>query len=472
MTIDSIRDEDAFVERLKETVSPTFPIRTLELLRGRESELETVRRALLMPGRHAFIYGDRGVGKSSLAHTAANLYQSSDGAPMTVSGSPDGTFNSIIANIAYQALNRSRVEYVSKQTRALSFSWRGLTLGGSKEVTPVDIVQHLRTIGDAVGLLAEIGKSHSHAPIIVLDEFDTISDINERNKFASLVKMIGDQEVKIRFIFTGVGTSLDDLLGAHPSASRQLTTVELSRLGWEGRREIAMEAAHAFGLDLDNNIAWRIAMVSDGFPYYVHLIMEKMLWEAFTAQESTEVLGHTHYLAGLAVAIGEISAALRRPYEKAVLHRGPEYEAVVWATADGDDLQRDSSSIYASYEVVCAKRMEEATLTRQRFGERLRQLRTPSYGSILKSLEKRPGWFTYSEKMLRGYVRMQAEANGVELSGERAAPRQRMHVPTNARSGYRGSSVPKGIRLRNDGRNHDLENPPEPAQKKRRAATG
>ncbi len=448
MTIESIQDETSFINKLKETVSPTFPIRTVELLKGRENELETVRRALLMPGRHAFIYGDRGVGKSSLAHTAANLHQSSDGAPITVSGSADGTFNSIIANIAYDALNRSRVEHVSKQTRGLSFSWRGLSWSGSQEVAPVDIVEHLRTIGDAVGLLAEIGKLHSREPVIILDEFDTIKDVNERNKFASLIKMIGDQEVPIKFVFTGVGSSLDDLLGAHQSAYRQLTTVELGRLGWDGRREIALKAAHAFGLDLDNNIAWRIAMVSDGFPYYVHLIMEKMLWEAFTADEPVETLGQTHYLAGLAVAIGEITAELRKPYEKAVLYRDSEYEAVVWATADGEDLQRDSGSMYASYEVVCTKRKEEAVLSRQRFGDRLRQLRNASYGSILKSMEKRPGWFTYNEKMLRGYVRMQAEANGVELAGERTAPRQHIHVPTNARSGYRGSSVPKGVRFR------------------------
>lgn len=103
MTIESIENEDAFVQKLNETLSPTLPIRTIELLRGREKELEVIRRALIMPGRHIFIFGDRGVGKSSLAHTAANIYQSADATPITVSGSPDSTFNSIIANIAYQS---------------------------------------------------------------------------------------------------------------------------------------------------------------------------------------------------------------------------------------------------------------------------------------------------------------------------------------------------------------------------------
>lgn len=460
MTIESIRHEDDFIKKLNETLSPTLPIRTIELLQGREKELEIIRRALAMPGRHIFIYGDRGVGKSSLAHTAANIYQSADAKPITVSGSPDNTFSSIIANIAYQALNRSRIQ-TAEMTKTLSLNWRGLSLGQNLEVSPLDILEQLRTIGDAVGLLEEIGKLHSHAPIIVLDEFDTIADVSERNKFASLLKMIGDQDVAIKFIFTGVGSSLDELLGAHQSAYRQLATIELNRLGWDARRDIAMQAAQAFDLDLDNNFAWRIAIISDGFPYFIHLIMEKMLWEAFTTEGTIETLGQAQYLPGLNAAIGEITAELRRPYEKAVLHRDIEFETVVWATADDEDIFRDIGNMYASYEIICQKRRESPTLTRQKFGDRLRQLKSASYGSVLQSVEKRPGWYTYTEKMLRGYVRMQAEASGIELSGERAARKQHIHVPTNARSGYRGPSVPRGIKLRGDERQYPRDDTDE-----------
>ncbi|MDA8119974.1 MAG: hypothetical protein M0Z85_08010 [Gammaproteobacteria bacterium] len=47
--------------------------------------------------------------------------------------------------------------------------------------------------------------------------------------------------------------------------------------------------------------------------------------------------------------------------------------------------------------------------------------------------------------MLRGYVRMQAQANGVELTGERPTPKQSMHIG-NARNGYHGASIPSGVR--------------------------
>ncbi|ARP79559.1 DNA-binding protein [Bordetella genomosp. 8] len=449
MAIATVRNEGEFLKLLHETIYPAIPIRSVEHLQGRGSELETLRRALLAPGRHAFVYGDRGVGKSSLAHTAAHMHQSSDAKPITVSGSTENTFTSLISTIAYQALHISRLEKVST-TRSGSFAWRGLTLGKVQQTSPVDIASQIATIGDAAGLLAEIGKLHSTAPVIVVDEFDTIASRDERNKFAALLKMMGDQEIQVKFIFTGIGQSLDDLLGSHQSSYRQLVAVELDRLGWDARRDIAMKAAHAFGLDLDENVAWRIAIVSDGYPYYVHLIMEKMLWEAFTADAVVHELGADHYLAGLTVATTEIAPELKRPYKKAVLSRPRDLELVVWSTADGDDQQNNIKYFYGSYQVICSKLSIAADLTQAKFADRLRQLREDSYGGILTNYDGRPGWYTYTDKMLRGYVRMQAEANRIELSGERPAPRQTAHVPTNARSGVRGPTVPFGIRFQRE----------------------
>src|ERR1700683_2373735 len=58
-----------FEQTLTRTLSPTTPIRAPSQLRGREKLLEDIRRSLVQPGRHIFIHGDRGVGKTSLAQT-------------------------------------------------------------------------------------------------------------------------------------------------------------------------------------------------------------------------------------------------------------------------------------------------------------------------------------------------------------------------------------------------------------------
>lgn len=441
---------DEFGQRLSEVVFPSRPIRSIEYLKGRDDELEIIKRALYQSGRHVFIFGDRGVGKSSLGATAAFQYQSSEATPIFVSGSVDDTFKTIVANIANIGLGRSKLER-AKRSESFGFEWRGLKWGEGVEISALDIASQIQSIGDATELLKQVAARHSEKPIVVVDEFDSIKDVKERNKFASLLKQLGDQSINLKFIFTGIGNTLDDLLGAHPSAFRQLETVELSRLSWEGRREIVVNAAEAFKLSVNNDVNWRIAMVSDGFPYYVQLITEKMLWEALSDPQIVDEMETRHFQLGLRRAVQSINAELKRPYEQAVIHRDEIYESIVWSTADGEDLARNLKDMYESYKVILRKAGSQTQpIPSAKFNDHIRKLKSKSFGEILESIEKRPGWYTYKEKMLRGYVRMQAEANGVELTGEKEAPRQAMHVSSNLKTGYHGSTVPRGVRLGGD----------------------
>jgi hypothetical protein len=221
---------------------------------------------------------------------------------------------------------------------------------------------------------------HSKRPVVVVDEFDTIPDVRDRNRFAALLKALGDREVDLKFIFTGVGRSLEDLLGAHPSAYRQLATFEVSRLGWDARREIVTQAAQEFGLDVNDDVNWRIAIVSDGFPHYVHLITEHMIWQAFDDDTDCDKLEAQHYQLGLRHAIEQMDARLKGPYEKAVLHRAPEWEDLVWATADGEDLFRQSTDIEQSYKSITERRGSPVVFENSKFAESLRRLKAETMG--------------------------------------------------------------------------------------------
>lgn len=439
-------DEHQFGDKLNEVLSPSHPINSIENLFGREEELEKIRQALLMSGKHIFVYGDRGVGKSSLGATAAYQYQSSDRLPIIVGGSVDDTFRTVIANIANQALARNRLESV-KATSSLSLEWRGIKWSEGQEISTKDIASQIESVSDAADLLNQVAERIGGKAIVVIDEFDAIPSDAERNKFASLLKQLGDRQINLKFIFTAVGSALDQLLGAHQSAYRQLESVLLGRLGWDGRREIVSKAVHSFGIEIDDEVNWRIATVSDGYPFYVHEITAKTLWAAFSTDEDVETITFAHYAEGLRAAIQGITPELKRPYEKAVLHRDREYEDIVWSTADGEDLFRSLAVIYQSYRMVTEQRQDRTVLDSKKFADCLRKLKTPAFGEVIEQVPRRIGWYTYKEKMLRGFVRMQAEANEVNLRGDLNIAKQHMHVPFNARVGYRGSSVPQGVNI-------------------------
>lgn len=70
--------EYEFVSILKQNIRPAQPIDVPELLQGREPILRDIRRTLHSPGMHVFIHGERGIGKTSIALTAAKSYLKAD----------------------------------------------------------------------------------------------------------------------------------------------------------------------------------------------------------------------------------------------------------------------------------------------------------------------------------------------------------------------------------------------------------
>lgn len=59
--------------RVRSVFTPRTPIKDGSLFSGRESEVQKLLEYITTPGLHALLYGDRGVGKSSLANIVTDL---------------------------------------------------------------------------------------------------------------------------------------------------------------------------------------------------------------------------------------------------------------------------------------------------------------------------------------------------------------------------------------------------------------
>lgn len=444
-----------FGTALNTLVSPALPIQSVEFLQGRSGEMDRIEKALFAAGRHVFIYGDRGVGKSSLAATAANQLQSADAPYIDVSGAPDATLRNIVANIAYKVMDASRLRKTKTKTGAsagLRFLGSSLSVRSSTDTSVQDLHSAIRTVGDAVEVLREVSEIYSDRTLIVLDEFDRIAKQSERNLFADLLKQLADKKVPITFMFTGVGGSLTELLGAHPSSIRQLETIELQKLSWDARWDIAIRAAEAFGVTLDEQVKVRIAAVSDGYPYYVHLITEKLLWRVFDHPSIISQVEPDLYLLGLRDAIEGINAELKSHYDQAVTHQPEEFTEVLWATADSDFVDRTQDDVFTSYGYVMEQRLalHRLPVERSKFASIITKLKSKSCGPVIVTTTvngtPKKGWISYRENLLRGFVRMQAEAHGVELLGMAEAPPD-PQMRTTYKPARRASMVPVGVHM-------------------------
>ena len=269
-------DEDRLREILRAHLTPSDHIKTPDRLFGREKTLQQLSRAFNSSGRHVFIYGDRGVGKSSLALTSAYLVQSSTEEPIYITCGTGQSFGELVYAAANAGLPPDeRLETpASGSALSLPFNLGGRTQGHSARAnfaTP-------ESLTDAIELLRYLSTRRQGRTVIIFDEFERISDEQEKALFAELIKNLPVFSNEISVIICGIGSSVDEMMGAHQSVSRKLETIEVSKISHDELWKIITVAASALGVSVDQKFLIRASILSDGFPHYVHLLAESIFW--------------------------------------------------------------------------------------------------------------------------------------------------------------------------------------------------
>jgi archaellum biogenesis ATPase FlaH len=420
---------DQFAEILHQHLSPTSPIQSQEHLFGRERQLEQIEQALYAPGRSVFIYGDRGVGKTSLAQTVAYSHQSVTHEPVLIACDPQSSFSGLMRS-AIKQLGDSKPRDLTT-THKLKIGYKGLGIEAERTRHEEELSEETATTGlnEVIALLLETARTRRNASaVVVIDEFDRLTSDTERACFADFIKQLGDQRVPIRFVFCGVAESLQKLLGAHGSCYRYLDGIELKTLTYDARFEIIDNAAKALGVRVHDRPRMRIAAISDGFPHYIHRMCEQLFWQMFNDRQICDTPTAAHYQQAVALSVLRIEQHLRVTYDQAVMKDAPGYEQVLWAVADHSDLIRNTEVIYDSYcELMNGSDEGITPLERQTVVARLNSLKGKGSGHILAS--ERKGWYHFRESIMRGYVRLRAEEQGCELALDYAAS-SRVQTPT------------------------------------------
>src|SRR5438046_2614425 len=96
--------ESSFRRVLRSHFTPAKPISSEEFLWGRETKLRQIDRAFNSEGKHIFIHGDRGVGKTSLARTAAYIHGSAEGDPLILECERDVKAYQLLRDIAMRCI--------------------------------------------------------------------------------------------------------------------------------------------------------------------------------------------------------------------------------------------------------------------------------------------------------------------------------------------------------------------------------
>jgi len=402
-------------------LSPERPIRSSEFLRGRLDDLENIQRELRYFQAVPFIYGYRGVGKTSLARTAAQMVTSSDREHLYVACAPGSRMLQIFREIGEEILkvvfrsgqlkticNKVEVELSLSPAIRTSFENKTPTLEQFKDANAA-----IRVLKELDGLLP-----NAESTVVVLDELEELDDA-DRTDLAYLIKQLGDQEFRLKFILVGIAENVHELVGAHESVPRYLKEVSLQPLAAQHLMDIVENAATALGVGIGKDILYRIAIIGNGFPHFAHLMGKSILTEAVLkgqAYVTDEV-----YLGGVRRAVNDSFQELRIAYEAATQRSEDYFKHLIWALAHSDIVDIRIDQWLAIYDELAAQ-LSWTKVDAEKLRNAIGNFKAASCGRIVTntparygSAEMRYRYKRFSNMLMRGHVRLQAENEGVIL---------------------------------------------------------
>lgn len=246
------------LQRLNSSFSPSAPIDQSDLFAGRIGQLMTVVNAVEQKGQHAILFGERGVGKTSLARVLSRGL-SIEGVPLLVAAvNCDSSMSFVdLWRNAFRQINLIETK-----------PGTGFTSQPSQRLIALaDTLPDQLTPSDVRNALANMGKS-----LFVFDEFDRLQDAEAKRLLADTIKTLSDYAVDATLLLVGVADSVDSLIAEHQSIERALVQVRMPRMSPPELEQVIDKGIQKAELEIAVEAKRKIVQLSQGLPHYTHLL--------------------------------------------------------------------------------------------------------------------------------------------------------------------------------------------------------
>lgn len=393
-----IKQEQRIMESgIRRVFTPSRPVVDIELLFEREGEVARLLAVPGTPGRHAIIFGQRGVGKSSLARASQILLTElfSQGV-ITVPCDASTTFERVVG----EPLRRQGrdLDIVSTEIAHASTTEGHLgapVVGGSHAVQST---RSETTSRPAISPSEAVGVLKSTPQLLVIDEADAIQSSDVHLDIAEFIKLLSDEDSAFRVLVVGIADTVMKLTGNHPSVQRCLEQIHLSKLTDKGVRTLVTSGFASLNMSINPAVVRSIVYCSDGLPHFAHLL-------SLNSGEIAIGSGRTHVeesdlKEALLDAARSSEADLQDAYSAATLSaRTDAYRDIVAAAATVTTMNFSSDQLRSAY--------------RQRTGQILQQNALNNYLGRLLSADSSTiftrvaqGVYRFTDPRMPSYVRI------------------------------------------------------------------
>jgi Cdc6-like AAA superfamily ATPase len=237
---------------INQLFTPSTPVTVAELFAGRLNQIMRITDTVAEVGRHAVVYGERGVGKTSLMQIVPYMIPERVGHVRfcRVQAYPNSTFHSLFGAVF------KKIEFTAN-------------LGdGEQDFSVADTYTDAITPDDVV---TEFGHfTPNDIPIIVLDEFNEITNSDTPKLVANTIKALSDAGTNVTIIVVGVADNVTELIENHESIQRCTEQIPMPRMTSDEMFEILDKRLKQLGYTITADAKWKIINLAKGLPAYVH----------------------------------------------------------------------------------------------------------------------------------------------------------------------------------------------------------
>lgn len=296
--------------KVNEFFTPSTPIKTPEHLKGRDNEVTNIFDNLKVPGRHCMIYGERGIGKSSLAN--ATVYGGKEHGIITgeifeVSCDSETKFKDLVAKCALH-LNMHHDTYKEERTIKAGFGVKFLSFFSAdlSQDEKITIEREEITPRKAADVLSVIEG------LLFIDEFDVV-DEGTKKSVAEFIKHLSDSRAKLKVLLVGISKDGQSLTTGHESVNRCLHEVPLGAVANNHLEEIIRLGEEGLSIKFKKEVRDNIVDISNGFPYFTHLLCKEAA--ELCLQEGKHEINEEMFHRSIEKSVRNAEGRLIREYE-------------------------------------------------------------------------------------------------------------------------------------------------------------
>lgn len=375
--------------------TPASPVSEESLFAGRIPQLRKIMDAVNQRGQHAIVFGERGVGKTSLSFVIATKIRKPGCELLTPRVNCDSadTFTSLWKKVF------SAVDLI-KEKPALGFQ---MTIF-QESTRAADILPDPCGPDDIRRLLTIL--SDSALVIVVFDEFDRLTEESARRAMADTIKTLSDNSVPATLVIIGVADSVENLIAEHQSIERAMVQIPMPRMSQAELRQIIDKGLQRLQMEVDDDAGHAIAVLSQGLPYYAHLLGKHATRAAIDCRQLTLAIEHVD--CAIRQAIDDVQHSIRSAYLKATASHQSDniYSHVLLACALA---KTDPLGYFIASEVRDPlSRIMGKTYDIPWFMKHLKQFASEKRGKIIQAKGEDRKWrYRFDNPLMQPYIVMQ-----------------------------------------------------------------